>query len=92
MGYFFDQTMIAKTFENPRYLARGLAERASQAAVADAESLYAALGDGPKDGFVFAAEKVETAMAATGLLHRAADLVHLLDAVGRIVEGRTAGR
>ena len=81
VGCCFDQTMVAKTFENPRYLSRGLAERGAQAAVADAETLHAALGDGPQDRFVFGAEKVETAIAAAGVLHRAADLVHLLDAV-----------
>ena len=88
IGHFFDQTMIAKTFENPRYLSGGLAERGAQSAVADAETLHAALGDGSEDRFVFGAEKVETAIAATGVLHRAADLVHPLNAVGRIVDCR----
>ena len=35
IGHFFDQTMVAKTFENPRYLTGSLAQRGSQGAVAD---------------------------------------------------------
>lgn len=88
IGHFFDQTMVAKTFENPRYLSRGLAEGGAEAAVADAETLHAALGDGPEDRFVFGAEKVETAIAATRVPDGTADLVDLLDAVGRIVDRR----
>ncbi len=88
VGYFFDQTMVAKTFENPRYLSCGLAERGAQSAVADAKTLHAALGDGPEDRFVFGAEEIETAIAATGVPDRTAELVDLLDAVGGIVDRR----
>ena len=82
VGYFLDQTMVTKTFENPRYLSRGLAELGSQAAVADAETLHAALGNGVEDRFVFSAKEIETTIAATGLLDRAADPVDPLDPVG----------
>ena len=88
VGYFLDETMVAKTFENSRYLSRRFAERGTQPAVADAETLYSALGNGVEDRFVLSAEEVETTMAATGLLDRAADLVDLLDPVGGIVDRR----
>ena len=52
-----------------------LAERCAQSDIADAETLHVALGDRVENRFVVRAEKVETAIAATGLLDGAADLV-----------------
>ena len=46
----------------------------------------AALGDGVEHRLVVRAEEVETAIAASGVLDRAADLVDLLDPIGRIVD------
>ena len=65
--------MIAKAFENPRYLSRCLTEHNPELPVADAEPLHVALGDGVEDGFVVRAEKVETSIAAAdpGKLYKA---------------------
>ena len=41
--------MVAKAFENSRYLSRSLAEQDAEFPVADRETLHAALGNGVED-------------------------------------------